>query len=107
MRHDPKTGAADDSEPPRIFLRGAGWQVAQKHSSDRAFCHQIAPGDESYHRLGDGEVYLHRGEERLCLPCAARRGLLSREPRLLREPVVPLAGFDVADPSPEYDVKDP
>ncbi|MEO6811105.1 MAG: hypothetical protein ABI353_18500 [Isosphaeraceae bacterium] len=107
MRHDPTTGAADDLVPPRIFLREAGWQVDLKHGSDRAFCYQIAPGDESYHRLADGEVYLHRGEERLCLPCAARRGLLSHEPRLLRQPAVPLVDFDAADPSTGYDVKGP
>jgi hypothetical protein len=106
MRHDPTTGAADGSVPPRIFLREAGWQIAQKHGSDRAFCHQIAPGDASYHRLADGEVYLHRGDERLCLPCAGRRGLLAHEPRLLREPAVPLADFDDADLAPGYDVKE-
>ena len=40
----------------------------------------------------DGEIHVRRGDERLCLPCAARRGLLHFEPTLLRDR---LAGLDL------------
>lgn len=89
---------------PRVFLREPGWRVAVKAGSDRAFCYQIAPGQESYHRLADGEVFVVRGDERLCLPCAARRGLIDYEPRRLRDPVVPV-DLDASGDAFEYDVR--
>lgn len=78
---------------PRLFLFEPGWRIARKGSSEREFCYQIAPGQDYYHRLLDGEIYLFKADEKLCLPCAARRGLLTYDPKLLREPI---AGVNVA-----------
>ena len=66
---------------PRLFVREPGWKVAQKIGSDRMFCYMMAPGQNYYHRLLDGEVYVFHGDERICLACASRRGLLSFEAR--------------------------
>ncbi len=80
-----------ETEPmavPRLFLREPGWRVALKVGSVREHCYTIAPGDESYHRLADGEIYVYHGDEKLCVPCAERRGLLSYAPRPLRPPIV-------------------
>ena len=49
-----------------------------------------APGQDFYHRLLDNEVYLQRDNEKLCLACASRRGLLALEPRPLHEAIIPL-----------------
>jgi hypothetical protein len=77
-------------DPHRLFLHEPGWRVELKAGSDREFCYMTAPGQDYYHRLLDGEVYLVRGDEKLCLACAERRGLLSYEPRTLREsPALP------------------
>ncbi len=65
----------------RLFVFEAGWRIAQKEGSERVFCHAMAPGQDYYHRLLDGELYLTHGDEKLCFACAARRGLLSHEPR--------------------------
>jgi hypothetical protein len=78
---------------PRLFLFEPGWRIARKSSSEREFCYQIAPGQDYYHRLLDGEIYLVKADEKICLPCAARRGLLSYDPKSLREP---MTGLDVA-----------
>jgi hypothetical protein len=79
------------SRPPqRLFLHEPGWAVALKIGSERVFCYQMAPDQDFYHRLLDGEIYLHHGDEKLCLACAERRGLLSFEPRGLRTPVLTL-----------------
>ena len=83
--------------PRRLFVFESGWRIAHKEGSERVFCHAMAPGQDYYHRLLDGEVYLTRGDERLCLACAERRGLIAYEPRGLREPLIP---FDDDDPSP-------
>jgi hypothetical protein len=75
------------STPHRLFLHEPGWRIALKVGSDREFCYVMAPGQDYYHRLLDGEVFLHNNEERLCLACAERRGLLSYKPKGLKEPV--------------------
>lgn len=90
---DPLVDIANETRPPlsevpRLLLRDMTWRVAVKQDSQREFCHQIAPGQDFYHRLGDGEFYLFRGTEKLCLPCAARRGLLTDEPKTLRESLI-------------------
>ena len=81
-------------EVSRIFLYEQGWRVALKAGSGRAYCYVIAPGDNHYHRLADGEIYLQRGDEKVCLGCAGRRGLLSFEPRVLRDPALDLTALD-------------
>lgn len=85
--------AGDAPDIPRLFLFEPGWRITRKMSSEREFCYNIAPGQDYYHRLLDGEIYLHKADEKVCLPCAARRGLLTYDPKLLRDPV---AGVNVA-----------
>jgi hypothetical protein len=81
--------------PRRLFLHESGWRINLKLGSEREFCYMAAPGQDYYHRLLDGEIYLARGDEKLCLACAERRGLLSYEPRTLRESL----SFPIPDPS--------
>lgn len=71
---------------PRLFVREPGWRVGLKIGSERMFCHVTAPGEDYYHRITDGEVYLIHGDEKVCLRCADRQGLLTHEPRILRAP---------------------
>ncbi len=100
------TGPYSDPQPPdeqsdddrdaftsrRMFLAEPGWRIGVKTGSDREFCYMMLPGQDFYHRLLDGEVFLHRNEEKLCLACATRRGLLLSEPKRLREVIIPLPG---------------
>jgi sulfur relay (sulfurtransferase) complex TusBCD TusD component (DsrE family) len=72
----------------RLFVREPGWHVAIKNGSEKENCYMTAPGQDYYHRLLDGEIHLIHGDEKLCLPCAQRRGLLVEEPRRLQESVM-------------------
>jgi hypothetical protein len=85
--HDPTplSPHATVPDPRRLFLFEAGWRIGLKLGSEREFCYMTAPGQDFYHRLLDGEIFLARNDEKLCLACAERRGLLSYEPRTLRE----------------------
>lgn len=85
-RREVSAGASPDAR--RIFLHEPGWAVALKVGSERVFCYQMAPGQDYYHRLLDGEVYVFHGDEKLCLACAERRGLLAFEPKSLREQIL-------------------
>src|SRR4051812_44826016 len=77
----PEPSPSPSAQLPRLFLREPGWRVALKVGSDRMFCYMMAPGQNYSHRLLDGEVYVYHGDERICLACASRRGLLSFEAR--------------------------
>jgi hypothetical protein len=77
--------------PRRMYLFEPGWVIFVKTGSEREFCHVMTPGQDFYHRLLDGEICVARDEERLCLACAMRRGLIVSEPKRLREAVTPFA----------------
>jgi hypothetical protein len=79
---------AEIAQPRRMFIFEPGWRVGVKTGSTRELCYMTAPGQDYYHRLLDGEVFLVREGERLCLSCASRRGLISFEPKQLREGIV-------------------
>ncbi len=86
-----ETPDADEVLPlRRMYLGEPGWRISVKAGYERDFCYMMTPGQDFYHRLLDGEIFLQRGEEKLCLSCAVRRGLLVTEPRRLRETVLPL-----------------
>lgn len=109
---DPRpTDRADDGDdrtapPRRLFLHEPGWRITQKLGSQREFCYTMAPGQDYYHRLQDGEIYLQRGdgEERLCVACAERRGLISFMPKGLREPLGSLV-FDIESAEAEIELE--
>jgi hypothetical protein len=82
----PRPEPSSDSGARRIFLNEPGWDAGLKIGSERSFCSIMLPGQDYYHRLLDGELFLYRGDERICLACAERRGMLSFEPKVLRSP---------------------
>ena len=90
----PEESDGDIIPPRRMYLLEPGWRIGIKNGSHREFCYVMAPGQDFYHRLLDGEIFLHRDDERLCLACAVRRGLIVAEPKRLREAILPLP-FDV------------
>ncbi|HKI17139.1 MAG TPA: hypothetical protein VKA15_04640 [Isosphaeraceae bacterium] len=86
----PELDAPDETtRPSRLFLLESGWRISIKTDSQRAFCFMMAPGQDFYHGLLDGEVFVQRGEQRFCIACAIRRGLIALQPRRLPEIVVP------------------
>ncbi len=80
----------DTPRHSRLFLLESGWRISIKTDSQRAFCFMMAPGQDFYHGLLDGEIFIQRGEQRFCIACAIRRGLIALRPRRLPEIVVPV-----------------
>ncbi len=83
-----------------------GWSVRIK-TGQREYCHYQQAGEEWFHILINGELYLQRGSERLCLNCAHRQGVLTddrlywqrrrtRSPAPLIEPPDPIDVPDAA-----------
>ncbi len=58
------------------FPDSEGWEFRVK-SGPREYCSHRNPGEEWFHLLLDGELFLEFGEEKLCLNCAYRNGLLT------------------------------
>jgi hypothetical protein len=104
----PVLPSEDDEIAParRMFIFESGWRVGVKTDSSRELCYMMAPGQDYYHRLLDGEIYLVRERERLCLSCASRRGLIAFEPKQLRDGLVAIPADREAMPL-EVDWRDP
>lgn len=104
MRNADDAQPVERAVPQRIYLHEPGWRIGHKVGSAREFCYMMAPGQDYYHRLLDGEVYLYNSEERLCVACAERRGLLAHEPKGLR---ASLDSLDRINPegSSEFEVR--
>ncbi len=67
-------GAAVDRR--LYFPDSEGWECRVK-SGPREYCSHRNPGEEWFHLLLDGELFLQFGEEKVCLNCAYRSGLLT------------------------------
>ena len=77
------TSPRDSSEPEqsqpasaddlRIYVpRPEGWEIHIMTGGDREYCYLKHPGEDYFHLIVPGEVYLQRGEEKYCLNCARR-----------------------------------
>src|SRR3974390_677153 len=56
-----------------------GWEAVIKRDWNKEYCFSQNPGENFYHLLLSGEIYLQRGGEKYCLNCAMRHGVLTRE----------------------------
>lgn len=70
------TGSAD----VRLYLKYSdGWTAHIKRDWMKEYCYSQNPGEDFYHVLVGGEVYLQRGTEKFCLTCALRHGYVTRD----------------------------
>ena len=77
---------ADPPGPPAFHLDGRlyvrafrEWKAVVKQDFDRLYCHAKLPGEDFYHAVTGGEIYLDDGETQLCLNCAMRTGVLTTD----------------------------
>ena len=56
-----------------------GWSARIKTNWDKDYCFAKNPGEDYFHLLLCGEVFLENGAERLCLTCAQRRGVATND----------------------------
>jgi hypothetical protein len=76
-RHVPCSTAQSEA---RLYVPDhEGWLAAIKRDWNKEYCFAQNPGEDFYHLLLSGEIYLQRGAEKYCLNCALRHGVLSRD----------------------------
>ncbi len=70
------------------------WTARVKQNWDKEYCYARFPGQDYLHLLLSGEIFLESKDERLCLSCALRRGVVTfdrlywqNRPRLSSIPV--------------------
>lgn len=64
------------------------WEVHIKRDSARFYCYSKHPGEDWFHLLLNGEIFVSRQHEKYCLRCALRMGFLT-EDRLFWQHRVP------------------
>ena len=60
-----------------------GWQASIMRGTDRQYCYTKAPGQDYFHLIIPGEIYVQKGDEKLCLMCAIRGRRPDDEPVVL------------------------
>ncbi len=55
------------------------WSVRIKSGYEREYCHAKTPGEDHYHQLLGGEIVLDNGEQKYCLNCSRRLGLVTSD----------------------------
>lgn len=53
-------------------------EIRIKPTWEKEYCHGKNPGEDYFHLLICGEIYVIFGHEKYCLNCALRRGLVTR-----------------------------
>lgn len=56
-----------------------GWTARIKQGWEKEYCYLQRPGEDHFHLILNGEIYLEHGNERYCLSCALRHGLITTE----------------------------
>lgn len=84
MSDVPSSESPSQSPPPKSEARlyvpdHEGWEAAIKRDWTKEYCFSQNPGDNFYHLLLSGEIYLERQGEKYCLNCAMRHGVLTRD----------------------------
>lgn len=54
-------------------------QAKVKSDWTREYCYDKRPNEDYFHLIVGGEIYLQRGHQKICLECAFRRGLVTRD----------------------------
>lgn len=73
-----------ESEKPthdaRLYVPFAeGWTAHIKTDYGKDYCFFQNPGEDYFHLLLGGEIYLQRGTEQCCLSCALRHGFATSD----------------------------
>ena len=70
--------AAPPAVDQRLYVpEHEAWEARLKRSWENEYCYAANPGEDYFHLLLNGEIYLQHGDEKYCLNCALRRGILT------------------------------
>ena len=71
---------AEITADARLYIpQSEGWAAHIKQNSDKLYCHTKNPEEDYFHLIVSGELYLQCDTEVICLSCALRRDILTRD----------------------------
>jgi hypothetical protein len=71
---------ATDSSDSRLYVHSPeGWQARIKQGWEKQYCYSRFPGQDHFHLILNGEIFLEHNDEKLCLSCAVRRGVITTD----------------------------
>ncbi len=77
---EPAQPAVDEAPDARLYIPDpSSWEARVKYDSEKVYCYQKNPGENYFHLILAGEIYLVSGNEKLCLRCALRRGVATQD----------------------------
>jgi hypothetical protein len=56
-----------------------GWEAKIKLDTERVYCYAKLPGEEYFHLILNGEIFLQGEIEKYCLRCALRIGVATQD----------------------------
>ena len=66
------------SKDIRLYVpNNDGWSAEVKQNSTKEYCYYKNPGEDYFHLLVLGEVFLVRNNEKCCLSCALRHEVVT------------------------------
>ena len=75
----PRPEPADESDRRLYVHNSEGWTSHIKQGWEKQYCYSKFPGEDHFHLIINGEIFLEHGSEKLCLTCAFRRGIITTE----------------------------
>ena len=77
---EPPQPATDDNSDRRLYVpTPEGCQARIKQGWEKQYCYSKFPGEDYFHLILNGEIYLEHAGEKLCLTCAFRRGVITTQ----------------------------
>ncbi len=83
----------------------AGWTAHIKQTGGTERCFAQHPGQDFFHLIVKGEIYLESGDERYCLTCAMRRGIVTRD-RMFWQRATETPTIEPLEDSSEFSLRD-
>ena len=63
----------------RLYVPPDGWEAHVKRGWEKEYCYAQNPGEDFFHPILSGEIFLQRDNEKFCLNCALRNGLITAD----------------------------
>ena len=75
----PRPATAADSDRRLYVPTAEGSQARIKQGWEKQYCYSKFPGEDYFHLILNGEIYLEHAGEKLCLTCALHRGVITTQ----------------------------
>ncbi|MFO1020574.1 MAG: hypothetical protein U0903_07750 [Planctomycetales bacterium] len=103
--------SADSAESPQekkgaeadhrlYFPDHEGWTAQIKRSWENEYCFTANPGQDFFHLLVNGEIYVQKGAEKYCLNCALRQKVITGDRQYWQRST---SSFETSVEPPEID----